>query len=424
MTLKVKRVAAIRGTVRPPSDKSMTHRAYMLAALADGKSVVEKPLQGEDCEATLNCLRLMGLQDEWLADDTIEIEPPQEWRQPDRDLYCGNSGTTMRLLAGLIASRPLDVILSGDASLSRRPMRRIAEPLKLMGATVEGDHPPLHVRGGQLTGIEYVSPVASAQVKSCVLLAGLRAEGETLVQEPTQSRDHTERMLRALGVEVMGEGTLVGVRGGAKIKPFVFDVPADISSAAFFMVAAALLPNSEVELLDVTTNPTRTGILDVFEQAGVPVAVGNRRHSLGEPLADLNVRSAPGLRPFEISGPLVPRLIDEIPVLAVLATQCDGQSLVKDAQELRVKESDRIETVVGGLRAMGAEIEATPDGMAIRGPSRLRGTEIDAQGDHRIAMAFAIAGLVADGETVIHGAESIRTSFPDFERELWRLCVV
>lgn len=424
MNLKVARIAALQGSLRPPSDKSLTHRAFMFGAIAQGKSVIEKPLHGEDCMATLECLRLMGLEDEWLSDDMIQLEPPVEWRQPNNDLYCGNSGTTMRLLSGLVASRPLDVVLSGDASLSRRPMRRIAEPLSMMGATVEGDTPPLHVKGTQLSGIEYMSPVASAQIKSCVLLAGLRAEGETWVNEPSLSRDHTERMLRALGVDVLGEGTLVGVREGAKLSSFVFEVPADISSAAFFMVAAAIVPGSDLELLDVTVNPTRTGILDVFDQAGVPTTIGNKRHSLGEPLADIHVRTADTLQPFTIGGFDIPRLIDEIPVLAVLATQCDGESVFRDAQELRVKESDRIELVVNGLRSMGADIEATADGMVIRGPSRLKGTTIDANGDHRIAMSFAVAGLIADGETLIAGAESIQTSFPNFEQELWRLSVV
>jgi 3-phosphoshikimate 1-carboxyvinyltransferase len=231
-------------------------------------------------------------------------------------------------------------------------------------------------------------------------------------------------MLKACGVEVMGEGCLVGVRGGSMVSSFVFQVPADISSAAFFMVAAALVPGSELCLQDVTTNPTRTGILDVFEQVGVPVAVENKRHSLGEPLADFVVRCADTLQPFTIGGADIPRLIDEIPVLAVLATQCDGESVIIGAQELRVKESDRIELVVNGLRSMGADIDATADGMVIRGPSRLKGTTINACGDHRIAMSFAVAGLIAEGETVIEGAESIQTSFPDFEKELWRLSVV
>jgi 3-phosphoshikimate 1-carboxyvinyltransferase len=411
--------------MRPPSDKSLTHRAYMLAAAAKGKSVVRNALRGEDCESTLRCLIQMGLSVSDAAENEQVLEPACEWRQPDSELYCGNSGTTMRLLSGLVAGRPLDVTMTGDPSLSRRPMRRIAEPLRLMGATVEGDTPPLRIVGRRsLRGIRYQSPVASAQVKSCALLAGLSAEGETWVSEPSLSRDHTERMLRALGVPVQEGGGAVGVRGGSDFDGFMFDVPGDISSAAFFMVAAALLPEARLRLHDVDVNPTRTGILDVFKQCRVPLTVSEPRDEMGEPVACIEVGGGGLLGPFEIGGATVPRLIDEIPVLALLATQCDGISRIRDAGELRVKESDRIELIADGLRAMGAEVETYPDGMSIAGPVRLRGAEIEAKGDHRIAMAFAVAGLIADGETVVDGAEAIATSFPSFESELWRLCVV
>ncbi len=458
MKLTIQPIKALRGEFRPPSDKSLTHRAYMFGAAASGESIVRMPLTGEDCEATLRCLAQMGLRFERMSPTEVRLIPASEWSQPTDHLDCGNSGTTMRLMSGLIASRDLDVTMIGDASLSKRPMKRIAEPLRLMGATLEGDTPPLRVKGNsRLKGISYQSPVASAQIKSCTLLAGLRAEGETWVTEPSLSRDHTERMLTALGVKVMrgvviqdGEGQRIeedidfdapgvldaldevmdvkgftaGVPGGSVLNPFEFTVPGDISSAAFFMVAAAILPTSRIEIKDLSINPSRTGILDVFLEAGIPCIVDEERSELGEPVSDVVV-AAPfeKKRGFNISGSLVPRLIDEIPVLAVLATQCEGETVIRDARELRVKESDRIELVAKGLRDMGAEVETFEDGMAIKGPVKLKGAVIEANHDHRIAMAFAVAGLAAEGETVIEGAESIATSFPSFEEDLRRLAL-
>lgn len=394
----------------------------MFSALADGLCMIRKPLLGEDCVSTLNCLEAMGLTYE-RTQEGVRCSASPEWYQPSGALDCGNSGTTMRLLSGLVASRSIDVTMVGDASLSRRPMKRIAAPLRLMGAMVEGDTPPLHIVGGRLSGIEYQSPVASAQIKSCVLLAGLRASGETWVEEPELSRDHTERMLRAAGVEVLGRGTRVGVRGGSKLTAFEMSIPADISSAAFFLVAAAIAPESDIVLTEVSLNPTRTGILDVLSECGADWASSGEREECGEPLGNIRLRYKDGLKPFHISGALVPRLIDEVPVLAVLATQCHGVSEIRDARELRVKESDRIELVANGLRAMGAKVETYEDGMAIEGPAELKATSIHAHGDHRIAMAFAIAGLIADGRTHVSGADAIATSFPGFEENLRRLCL-
>lgn len=423
MRLAVGRAATLQGEIRPPSDKSLTHRAYMLAAIAPGPSIVRSPLTGQDCQATLRCLEQMGLR-ATTQGNRVLLEPPGEWQQPEGPLDCGNSGTTMRLLSGLVASRPMECTMIGDESLSRRPMKRIAEPLRLMGARVEGDHAPLRIEGGNLRGIEYTTPVASAQIKSCVLLAGLRASNITVVTEPAPTRDHTERMLKATGVKLFPYGQGFGVFGGSIPEPFEFDVPGDISSAAFFLVAAALLPDAELVVRDLGVNPLRTGILEVFTDAGVPFWMDNERKELGEPVMDLRVKAAKTLRPFLIEKAVVPRLIDEIPVLAVLATQCEGTSVIRDAKELRVKESDRIELIAEGLRRMGAQVETFEDGMAITGPTKLRGVQIHAHGDHRIAMAFAIAGLIADGATEIEGAESIQTSFPTFEEELWRLCIV
>jgi 3-phosphoshikimate 1-carboxyvinyltransferase len=349
---------------------------------------------------------------------------PREWVSPKDVLDCGNSGTTMRLMAGLIASRPIEATMVGDSSLTKRPMKRIAEPLRLMGATVEGDTPPLHIVGGDLQAITYESPVASGQIKSAVLLAGLRAHGRTVVIEPDLSRDHTERMLSALGIPVtqsLADQVVVALEGPAQPVPFEFLVPGDISSAAFFLVAAALLPGSELDIQEVGINPSRSGILDVLTIVGAEARLTRDWSELGEPVANVSIQSCRELRPFEISGSLVPRLIDEIPVLAVLATQCDGTSVIRDARELRVKESDRIEQMAIGLRAMGAQVKTFEDGMAITGRTRLRAARIDSKDDHRIAMAFAVAGLIADGTTEIAGAESIATSFPSFESELCRL---
>ncbi|RYG44122.1 3-phosphoshikimate 1-carboxyvinyltransferase, partial [bacterium] len=340
------------------------------------------------------------------------------WRTPSRDLDCGNSGTTIRLLSGLVAGFPIVTNLTGDASLSRRPMGRIAEPLRRMGARIEGDRPPLRIEGGGLRGIAYRSPVASGQIKSGILFAGLNAEGETEVTEPAPSRDHTERMLRALGAN------LTDVPGGVRLKPgpltgtLDLEVFGDVSSAVFWAVLAAATPGAELLLKDVGTNPTRSGMLDVLLAAGGDLTRENERETAGEPVADLLVRGGGDLKAFTIEGALVPRLIDEIPALAVLATQCRGTTVIRDAAEMRVKETDRIEVVSRYLAAMGAKVEPTPDGMIIEGPTPLRGTTVDSSGDHRIGMAFAIAGCLAEGETTILNADEIGTSYPSFVSDL------
>ncbi|HLO99200.1 MAG TPA: 3-phosphoshikimate 1-carboxyvinyltransferase, partial [Fimbriimonas sp.] len=318
--IKVARVGTIVGDIRVPSDKSLTHRSYMLASIASEPSVVRYLLRGEDCENTRNCLIAMGLRHEVIAPDTFRLIPAHEWNSPVGELDCGNSGTTVRLMSGLIASRSISATLVGDASLSRRPMKRIAEPLRLMGASIQGDELPLNIEGGQLKSIAYHSMVASAQVKSCILLAGLRASGTTSVTEPSLSRDHTERMLEATGVELKRDGLTVSVEGGQQPKGFDFEVPADISSAAFMMVAAALVPNSRLTCRAVGVNPSRTGILDVLKEVGVPFELTNEKNELNEPSADIEIYAPKQLKPFVIEGFLVPRLIDEIPVLAVLAT--------------------------------------------------------------------------------------------------------
>lgn len=415
---------AFRGTLTPPPDKSLTHRAYMFAALAEsGVSTIYNPLTGEDCESTLECLQKLGAKVEWVSPTEVRISAIEKWPDTPVELDCGNSGTTMRLLAGILAGRQgISATLTGDSSLSKRPMRRIADPLNLMGGKVEGETPPLQITGRELHAIDYESPIASAQVKSAVLLAGLHAHGTTSVTEPSRSRDHTERMLAALGVELGRLPNKAVVAGGQSWNNFQFRVPGDISSAAFFMVAAAIKPGSEVTLLNVGVNPTRTGILDVFDQVGVDWSLEELEPMLGEPVANITVRGTASLKPFFIAGELVPRLIDEIPVLCVLATQCAGGSIIRDATELRVKETDRIEVMYEVLRAMGGRIVPTADGMIVIGPDQLTGTSIDSVGDHRIGMSFAVAAGIAEWQTTILNAQAIQSSYPTFAEHYHQLC--
>ncbi|HEY3782810.1 MAG TPA: 3-phosphoshikimate 1-carboxyvinyltransferase [Fimbriimonadaceae bacterium] len=423
MDLIITRAKTLQGKLRSPSDKSLTHRAYMFGAIAEGSSRILNPLVSQDCENTLECLAKMGLRHESVSADEILLHPAKEWNEPKDELYCGNSGTTIRLMSGLVASRPITAILSGDASLSKRPMKRIASPLREMGAEFIGDTPPLTIKGSaHLKGIDYVSPVASAQIKTCTLFAGLRAEGPTTIHEPSLSRDHTERMLKALGMDVTisseERGSVSRLNAGGTFKGFDFNVPGDISSSAFWLVAASIVLGANLTLQGVGINPTRSGVLDVLTQAGVTYTLDSLRDELNEPVADITVSNPSRLLPFEIKGSLVPRLIDEIPVLAVLASQCNGETNIRDAGEMRIKESDRIELVAKGLRAMGAEVHVLEDGLTIIGPSELKGAVIETEGDHRIAMAFTIAGLIAEGETVIKDAQNIATSYPDFESHL------
>ena len=411
----------LRGTVAVPGDKSISHRAALLGAMAEGETVARGFLMADDCLRTLAAVEALGCQVRREADlVVVHSHGYPAWRRPADVLDLGNSGTTMRLLLGALAGRPFTATLDGDESLRRRPMDRVAVPLGMMGARVEGRGerclPPVTITGGPLRAIEYEMPVASAQVKSAILLAGLQATGMTTVIEPAPSRDHTERMLRFFGATVLRAYPRVSISGPQNLTGCEFNVPGDISSAAYFVAAALLAPGSEVVIEGVGVNPTRTGFLDILEMMGAQVEVMNER-SDGEPIADLRVTAAE-LRGAEVGGELIPRAIDELPLVAVLATQADGETVVRDAAELRVKESDRIAAMARGLRAMGAEIEERDDGWLIRGPKRLSGARIDAALDHRVAMSFAVAGLVAEGETIIDGAEAVATSFPDFAERL------
>lgn len=415
----VRRSRPLRGTLAVPADKSITHRAWLISGICREPSRIREPLEGEDCQRSKKAIEQIGAAVERTGEREFLVSPGP-FRAPTEPIDCGNSGTTMRLLAGVLAGAGLPATMVGDASLSRRPMGRIVEPLRAMGAEIEGQTPPLRLGTAPLAGIRYRSPVASAQVKSCLLLAGLFAVGDTWVSEPTLSRDHTERMLAGSGVDVLYGEWGVGVQGGDRPLSLDCTVPGDISSAAFWLVAGALVPGSDLTVVGVGVNDTRTGVLDALNQAGVVIEQTNQTMASGEPVADLRVCGA-GSRPMRLEGSLIPRLIDEIPALAVLATQLPGETVIRDAGELRVKESDRIQVVSDGLRRMGAKVQPTEDGMIIEGATSLVGADIDATGDHRIAMAFAIAGLVADGETKIHGADSVSTSYPTFFEDLKRL---
>lgn len=423
MRLIVRPCGPLSGSVRAPGDKSISHRAVMLAAIAEGVSRIEGFLESDDCLRTVEALRRLGARIEPVGVESLEVHGVglDGLREPDRPLDMGNSGTGMRLLMGLVAGRPMTVTFTGDESLSRRPMDRIAEPLELMGARVEGQGrrrtPPVTVRGGDLGGITYSPPMASAQVKSAILLAGLSAVGETTVVEVAQSRDHTERMLAAMGAQIEVDGLRVTLRPGRALRATSLEVPADLSSAAFLLAAGLLVAGSEVVAVDTLLNPTRTGLLEALEAMGAKVSVGDRDVVAGEPVG--SVRARPGaLRAAEFGGDLIPRMIDEIPLLAVIATQAEGTTVIRDAAELRVKESDRLGAMTEVLGVMGAEVAEREDGLQITGPTPLRGATIDSRGDHRVAMSAAVAGLIADGETVIEGAECIATSYPTFTGDL------
>ncbi len=427
MKLRVNPVPRLRGEATLPGDKSITHRALLLGAIAEGASRVEGFQSGGDCQATLGCLQALGVLIERPGPGELLIHGKglRGWREPVNVLNCVRSGTTMRLLAGLLVGQPFYSVLTGDAQLLRRPMDRVADPLRAMGAHIWGREggrfPPLSIQGGALHGAEHRLNVASAQVKSCLLLAGLYAEGETTVIEPGPSRDHTERMLKARGVAVRTEGLRHTLQGPAeRLNAVETIVPGDFSSASYFIVGAMLVPDSRVLLKNVNINPTRTGLLDALAAMGGSVQMANRRDTGGEPVADLLIESQP-LRAASIGGDLVPRMIDEFPILALAATQAEGVTRVRDAAELRVKESDRIATIVSALRALGAHIEPYDDGFDIEGPTPLVGTTVECYGDHRLAMTLAIAGLIASGQTTIQGSECIADSFPGFQECLLTL---
>jgi len=412
----VEPTVALAGRVALPPDKSVSHRAAILAALAEGESELVGFSDAADPRATLACLRALGVEvREEAGSLLVRGVGPRGFRVPEGPLDCGNAGTTMRLLAGVLAGQPFASVLTGDASLSRRPMDRIAEPLRLMGArvTLDDGHAPVQIEGGRLSGIEYRLPVASAQVKSCVLLAGLLAEGATTVVEPVPTRDHTERML-GLPVFDLGGERRIAVEGGMRVRPGLWVVPRDFSAAAFFLVAASVVENTTLELRQVGLNPTRAALLDVLRAMGARIDVANEREHAGEPLGDVRVYAPGGLVGVEVGGALIPSLIDELPVLAVAAACAEGRTTIRDAAELRHKETDRLAATAAFLRTMGAAVEEREDGLVIEGGRPLHGATVESAGDHRIAMAAAIAALAASSPTTIRDADCVAVSFPGF----------
>ena len=431
MERRVRRPSAVGGEVTPPGDKSISHRAAILNSLANGTARATNFAPGADCASTLSCLRALGVRMETVSANppTIEIHGVgvMGFTEPDTVLDAGNSGTTMRLLTGLLAGQAFFTVITGDASLCSRPMGRVIHPLRLMGARIYGRNrdtlAPLAIKGQELHGLDYTLPVASAQIKSAMLIAGLfsQQKGRTVVREPAVSRDHTERMLRAMGVKVTAEGPVVTLMPpAAPPKAIDVHVPGDISSAAYWLVLGAIHPNARVRIKGTGVNPTRTGIIDVLLKMGARIKAENERVINNEPVADLVVESSE-LTAAEIGGDLVPRLIDEVPVLAVAACLATGTTVIKDAAELRVKETDRIAFLVAELSKMGANVEELPDGIIIRGGGKLNGAECSSHGDHRIAMALGVAGAIANGETLIEDAGVVDISYPDFWQELERL---
>lgn len=425
--MKFHQVSKLQGTVSVPGDKSISHRSIMFASLAEGTSEITNFLEGADCLSTIDCFRKLG----------VDITKPEPGRvivhgrglhglqPPSSTLDVGNSGTTARLISGILSAQNFTTHLTGDASIQKRPMKRIIEPLSRMGADIRSEKnngcAPLLIQGSPLRGIHYTTQVASAQVKSAILLAGLYADGITKVTEPCLSRNHSELMLRLFGADLHTEGTTAILRPGSSLTGQMISVPGDISSAAYFIAAGSILPGSDILIRNVGINPTRDGILKAAEAMGADITLENLRSGNGEPSADLHIRSS-ALHGAQIGGSLIPTLIDELPVLAVMAAFADGTTVIRDAAELKVKESNRIDSIVTNLHAMGCDIEATPDGMVIRGGRPLHGAVIDTHDDHRIAMSFAVAALGAKGETHIPASDCVTISYPGFFQHLGSLC--
>ena len=423
--VECRKSGSLKGEIQVPGDKSISHRAVMFGSLAKGTTRITGFLQGADCLSTISCFEKMGVSIENTGDTVlVHGRGMRGLEKPEGVLDCGNSGTTMRLISGILSAQDFDVTLTGDASIQKRPMKRIMDPLSRMGADIESlpgnGCAPLYIQGRPLTGIHYASPVASAQVKSSVLLAGLYADGETAVTEPSLSRDHTERMLGLFGADIASEGTTARITPARELFAADIQVPGDISSAAYFIAAGLIVPGSQILIKNVGINPTRAGILEVCRKMGGDIRMLNRNEGRGEPTADLLVTHS-SLKGTVIEGDIIPTLIDELPVIAAMACFAEGETIIRDASELKVKESNRIAVMAQNLTAMGAQVRETEDGLRILGGRPLHGAVIDSHDDHRIAMTFAVAALCSQGETKIQGRECVNISYPAFYKDLGSL---
>lgn len=419
--MKINKMRSVRGEITVPGDKSISHRAVMLGALADGTTHISGFLKGADCLSTIDCFRKMGIDIEVDENNvTVHGKGLHGLKKPSETLYTGNSGTTTRLLCGILSGQPFDTSVTGDASICKRPMGRVTKPLSLMGADIENEYCPLHIHGKALKGIEYNMTVASAQVKTALILAALYAEGDTIIHEIEKSRDHTEVMLSAMGANIKVNGLTIKVGKTEKLAPQDIVVPGDISSAAFFMVLGAVMPNSEITIKNVGINPTRTGIIDVFEDMGADMKLVNKRSAAGEPVADIIIRSSK-LKGTTICGSVIPRLIDELPVIAVASVFAEGKTVIKDAEELKVKETNRIRAVVDEFKKCGIDIIETDDGMIINGGKPIHGADFKTYGDHRMAMSLAILAQLADGDSTLDDSKCVDVSYPTFFEHFYGL---
>lgn len=426
MELVIEKIKKLKGNISVPGDKSISHRSLILGSIAQGETRIYNFLNSLDCLKTLECMQALGAEIELDKDNSVKIKGKGLYglQEPKDILDVGNSGTTIRLLTGLLSGQNFNSVLNGDNSIKRRPMKRVTQPLRLMGADIwgrkDGQFAPLKVRGNKLNPLHYTLPVASAQVKTALLLAGLYTAGETVIKEPLPTRDHTERMLEIMQADIKNSPLEIKIKGGKQLKGTDIFIPGDISSAAYFVAAASMLRDSQIIIKHVGVNPTRTGIIEILNKMGAKINILNYQIKSNEPQADLKIEYSE-LKGMEIKEEMMPFLIDELPLIAVVATQAQGKTVVSGARELRVKETDRIKAIVSELKKMGADIEEKEDGFIVTGPSRLKGAVCESYNDHRIAMSLAVAALLAEGKTVIKNSECIDISFPGFEKTLQKL---
>ena len=417
----IQKIKKAVGQIKVPGDKSISHRAVMLGSLANGVTEISGFLKGADCLATIDCFRKMGIDIDINGENvTVHGNGLRGLIKPDEMLYTGNSGTTTRLLCGILAGQNFDTSITGDASIQKRPMGRVVQPLSMMGAKIENEYCPLYITGTKLHGIDYKMPVASAQVKTAIILAGLYADGETVIHEIEKSRDHTELMLSAMGADLTVDNLDITVKPTNDLTAVNVDVPGDISSAAFFLVLGAIMPNSQITVTNVGINPTRTGIIDVLKDMGADITLENVHTSAGETVADITVRSS-SLKGTTVGGDIIPRLIDELPIIAVAAVFADGQTVIKDAQELKVKETNRIRAVVDEFNKCGIDITETDDGMIINGGKSIHGADFKTYGDHRMAMSLTVLAQLADGESTLDDSDCACVSYPTFFDDFYKL---